>query len=618
LKNKNLVICVVFILFLLGGNNYSYAQTTDSKLANHYFNKGEFDKAEVYYLKLYKRDKSKGYFIKYFECLMYQEKYIEAEKVSKKQIKRETFEIEYQFRLAEVYEKTDRQNEADNIYKGLIKNLAPIQSQVSNLGKSFSNKIKFDFALDTYLKGKKIIKQGYQFNIELAKLYSAKNEPRLMINEYLNLIDYSYSYKRSVQNYLSRAIDFEVEEDKIQILKEELLIRIQKDPMNQHFSEMLIWMYLQRKQFSSAVVQAKALDKRLDLKGKKVYEIGNVCKSNKSYSNARKAYQYVISLGQGKPYHKLAIQNNLEVSFLEVTTKSNYSKEELNKTIVDFETALTQLGNTQQSFSIIKQLATIYAFYVNRPKDAENLLDKVLTKQMSLKQKSEFKVLLGDIYVVDDKIWDASLLYMQVAKEMSEDPIGHEAKFKNAKVFYYDGEFEYAKAQLDVLKASTTKLIANDAMQLYLLLQDNLGVDTAVVPVQMFANADLLLQQHKYSEALVELDSISKLFPFHGLADNILFKKAEIYQKQQNWTKAITFYDIVVKSYGFDILGDDAAINIARIYDKNLNNPAKAKVYYKKILFEFSASLYSEEARKRFREIKDELPSNKEEVIENN
>jgi len=610
LKNKKLIIFIVFTLFLFGGNHYSYAQTNDNKLANHYFNKGEFEKAEVYFEKLYKKNKSKTYFIKFFDCLVYQEKYDEAEKLSKRQIKKDRFEIEYPFRLAEVFEKTNRQDEADDIYDQLIKDLIPVQRNVTNLGRTFSNKTKFDYALKTYLKGKKIIRQGYQFNIELAKLYSAKNQPRLMINEYLNLIDYSYSYKRSVQNYLSRAIDFETEEDKIEILKEELLIRIQKNPSNQYFSEMLIWMYLQKKQFLSAVIQAKALDKRLDLQGKKVFEIGNVCKSNESYGNARKAYQYIINLGQNKPYYNLAVQNNLEVSFLEVTTKTNYSKEELGATVIDFENALSELGSAEQSFSIVKQLATIYAFYVNEPKKAEVLLGETLEKSMTSKQEAEFKVLLGDVYVVNDRIWDASLLYMQVAKELSEDPIGHEAKFKNAKVFYYDGEFEYAKAQLDVLKASTTKLIANDAMQLYLLLQDNLGIDTAVVPVQMYANADLLLQQHKYTEALVELDSISKLFPFHGLADNILFKKGEIYQKQQDWSMAIKFYDSVVKSYGFDILGDDAVINIARIYDYKIKNPIKAKLYYKKILFEFSASLYSEEARKRFREIKEELPQN--------
>ena len=600
----------MFVLLLFGGNQYSYAQTNTSKLANHYFNKGDFDKAEVYYEKLYKKSKSKVYFIKYYECLVYQKKYSEAEKISKKQIKRHPLEIEYAFRLAEVYEKTERKKEAEKIYKDLIKNLLPIQSAVSQLGKAFSNRTLFDFALQTYLKGKKMIKKGYQFNIELATLYSSRDEPKLMINEYLNLIEYSYSYKRSVQNYLVRAIDFETEEIKVNLLKEELLIRIQKNPSNQHYSEMLIWLYLQRKQFLSAVIQAKALDKRLDLKGKKALEIGNVCSSNKSYNAARKAYKYVIELGKGQPYYHLAIQNNLEVRFLEVTTKGNYNHTELLSTVTDFEEALNELGYREHSFSIINQLSRIYAFYVNEPVKAEELLSKALENAMSAKQRATFKVLLGDVYVVNDRIWDASLLFMQVSKEMSEDPIGHEAKFKNAKVFYYDGVFEYAKAQLDVLKASTTKLIANDAMQLYLLLQDNLGIDTAVVPVQMYANADLLLQQHKYKAALTELDSISKLFPFHGLADNILFKKAEIYQKQQDWTKAILFYDNVVSSYGFDILGDDAAINIARIYDFNLDDPQKAKPYYKKILFEFSGSLYSEEARKRFREIKEATPQN--------
>jgi TolA-binding protein len=213
-------------------------------------------------------------------------------------------------------------------------------------------------------------------------------------------------------------------------------------------------------------------------------------------------------------------------------------------------------------------------------------------------------VLLGDVYVVDDKIWDASILYMQVSKDFSEEPIGHEAKFKNAKVFYYDGEFEYAKAQLDVLKASTTKLIANNAMQLSLLLQDNLGVDTLQKPVQMYAKADLLLQQNRYNDALNQLDSIEAKFPFHNLTDEILFKKAQIYERMQNWTKAIEFYDVVVSSYAHDILGDDAAFRIAKIYDLNLNNPDKAAEYYKKILFEFSGSLFTAESRKRYREIK--------------
>ena len=606
IKNLKYELILNFLLFFLGTAQQTYAQppSNEVKLANHYYNKGEFDKAEVYYAKLYKKYKSKEFFEKYFDCLMYQKKFDESEKLINKQIKRDPFDINYKFKLAEIYEKTERLDKAENLYQDLIDNLSPIQSRIQSLGKMFVAKGKYDLALQTYLKGKKLVKGGYQFNIELAEIYAIKAKPREMINEYLDLIDYSYSYVRTVQTYLSRSIDFEEDVEKVDILKEELLIRIQKQPSNEYYSEMLIWLYLQKKEFGGAVIQAKALDKRTNKKGKKVYEIGNVCMSNRSYINARKAYKYIIELGNTSPYYNMAVQKNLEVSFLEVTEKGNFSKNELIEVSKDFENALNELGKSKSTLKIIEQLVKIYAFYINEPKKAEALLQESFNLQMTSLQKAKFKVLLGDVYIVDNRIWDASLLYMQVAKEFSEDPIGHEAKFKNAKVFYYDGEFEYAKAQLDVLKASTTKLIANDAMQLSLLLLDNLGMDTTQAPVQMYANADLLLMQNKYDEALTQLDSISILYPFHSLTDEILFKKGEIYQKMQNWTKAIEFYDIVVKSYSFDILGDDATFRIAQIYDINLNNPEKAAEYYKMILFDFSGSLYTAESRKRFREIK--------------
>lgn len=604
----------------IGTSQLSYAQSSDndSKLANHYYNKGEFDKAEVYYFKLYKKYKSKSYFERYFNCLMYQEKYVNAEKVIKKQIKKDIFDNSYKFSLAELYEKTDRNNEANKVYQELIDELPPIQNRVQLLGKMFMAKLKYDYALQTYIKGKKSIKNGYQFNLELADIYSMKSQPREMINEYLNLIDYSYSYVRSVQSYLSRNIDFEDDLKTVDILREELLIRVQKDPSNEYYSEMLIWLYLQKKEFGGAVIQAKALDKRTGSSGRQVFEIGNICVINKSYSNARKSYKFIIDIGEQSPYYNQAIQKNLEVSFLEVTEKGSFSKEELIAVSVDFENALISLGKTSSTLQIINQLATIYAFYIDEPKKAEFLVKEALALQMSAVQKARFKVLLGDIYIVDDKIWDASLLYMQVAKSFSEEPIGHEAKFKNAKVFYFEGEFEYAKAQLDVLKASTTKLIANNAMQLSLFIQDNLGVDTTQAPVQMFANADLLLQQNKYAAAIVQLDSISILFPFHSLTDEILFKKGEIYQKLQDWDKAIEFYDVVVKSYAFDILGDDAAFRIAKIYDNNLLNEQKAAEYYKMILFEFSGSLYTAESRKRFREIRSSNKTVEEKIDDGN
>ena len=286
-----------------------------------------------------------------------------------------------------------------------------------------------------------------------------------------------------------------------------------------------------------------------------------------------------------------------------LTDKANYTLAELEALALRYEQALTDLGKSQQTLGLMIQLAKIYAFYLNQPVQAERVIKEALALPINAKQKAELKILLGDIYVVSNRIWDASLLYMQVEKDFSEDIIGHEAKFKNACVFYYDGEFEYAKAQLDVLKASTSKLIANDAMQLSLLLQDNLGIDTTRAPVQIFAHADLLIQQHKYDSALLMLDSLTKEYPFHNLADEVLFRKGEIMEKQHNWTAAIEYYTEVYEAYGHDILADDAVIRIARIYDFKLEDKTKAAEFYRKILFEFTASIHGAEARERYTEI---------------
>jgi tetratricopeptide (TPR) repeat protein len=597
---------LLLMLVLWTGITWSQPPDNDTKLASYYFDKGEFVKAEPYYEKLYKQYKSKSYFDRYFMCLFYQQRYTECEDLATKQIKRDPYDIDTKFLLAMVYESTERQKEADAIYQNLIDQLEPVQSRIDYLGNSFKQRGLFDYALKTYLKGRDLMKNGYTFQLELAELYNQLNQPENMIQEYLNLLDYSPSYLKTVQTYLTRAIDFAEEPEKTEMLRVELLARSQKNPDLDYYAEMLIWYYLQKKEFSGAVIQAKAFDKRKGLNGKKVFEIAKICQVNKSYDAAKKAFQYIIELGENSPYYTYAVEATLNIEFTILTERSDFSSADLELLATKYEAALSSMGKSTATLGLMIQLAKIYAFYLNQPTNAEKIVKEALLMQINPRQRAELKILLGDIYVVSDRIWDASILYMQVEKEFSEDVIGHEAKYKNACVFYYDGEFEYAKAQLDVLKASTSKLIANDAMQLSLLLQDNLGIDTTQAPVQMFANADLLIQQNRFDEALSLLDSITKAYPFHSLADEVLFKKGEIYEELHNWEKAIEFYSMVYDSYSHDILADDAVIRIARIYDFRINNKEKAAEYYRKILFEFTASLHGAEARERFTELKQE------------
>lgn len=424
-----------------------------------------------------------------------------------------------------------------------------------------------------------------------------------MINEYLDLLDFHTSYSTTIQTILARQIDFSLENSKeYDFLKTALLERIQKKPNEPVYSEMLIWLFIQKRNFSGALVQSQALDKRMGEEGQRVLELGKMCVENKEYETARKAFKYVTSLGDDKLYYYQAENALLNTRFLEVTTNRNYSQEELQMTISEYKTTLDRVGRKRSSIPLIIEMSHIQAFYADQASEAiSNLNEALKITGITDMQKAELKMQLADVHVLHGDIWEASLLYMQVEADFKFEPIGHEAKFKNARIFYFDGEFDFAQSQLSVLKESTSKLIANDALKLSLLITDNFGLDSNYQAMTWFANGDLLIEQHKYNEAFQLFDSIISVYPYHSLGDEILLRKSKAMQLQGNWLKAIEFLQELLKYHREDILADDAVFQLGDIYENHLNDKDKAAEYYKTLLFDYKGSLYSAEARKRFR-----------------
>jgi TolA-binding protein len=206
--------------------------------------------------------------------------------------------------------------------------------------------------------------------------------------------------------------------------------------------------------------------------------------------------------------------------------------------------------------------------------------------------------------MLNGDVWEASLYYSQVEKMYEDDPMGHEAKFRNARLSFFKGDFEWSKAQLDVLKSSTSEMIANDAMQLALLIEDNLGLDSIEKPLKLYAEADFLVYKNQFTEAEKKLDSINAMYPHHSLDDEILMERAQIAFKQRDYPKALTFYTRVYTEYGKDILGDDALFKAAELEEQYLNEPIKAKDLYEKLIINYPGSVYTVEARSRFRRLR--------------
>lgn len=600
-----------YILFLLSCFVLSFANaqpSTDEQLAAQYLQNKEYDKAAVYYEKLFSKNPIPLYYSNYLLCLVESKEYKKAEKFVKRQVKQHPEDLGYLVDLGRVYHAEGDESKAKDEYEKAIRELKPDQNQVFTLARAFEEVQEWDYAIETYKKGRKFFRETYPFSFELAEVYGKKGDDVAMISELLDVLETNESYIQSVQNSLQTSFGAYADSKKNELLKSELLKRIQKRPDNTIFSELLIWMQIQQKDFEGAFIQAKALDKRKKEEGTRVMSIAQMAATNESYDVAVKAYQYVIAKGAQSYFYITAKTELLNVMYRKIVGRNIYTPEELLELEKNFQETLQELGKYAGTAPLIRNLAHLQAFYLHKSDEPIALLEEAIRlPQLSPSVQAECKLELGDILLMTGDIWEASLIYSQVEKAFKHEPIGQEAKFRNAKVSYYNGDFAWAQAQLDVLKAATSKLIANDAMNLSLLITDNTTIDTNRIPLLMFSKADLLSFQNKDDEALRGLDSITVLYPSHALADDILYKKSKIMEKKGNYEEAAALLENLLQMFSTDILGDDAMFRLAELYEGRLNNKDKAKEYYQDLLVKYPGSLYTVEARKRFRTLRGDV-----------
>ena len=599
---KNLLLPIMCMLAL----NVLAQPSTDQQLANLYYTNGEFDKAVTYYEKIIQKQSPKFEVLRYVECLEKTGQQKEAEKVLKKQVSANNEDQEYKIILGDFYERNERKDQAEKLFGELIKSVAGNGYQAVDLYNNFVRRGKVEWGLKTLEAARKQLKKDYPLQLQSAEAYSLLGRTEEMIEEYFNVIDEFPNYAPQVQTALSRQIDFQEDVNGVYgKLKEKLLQRIQKKPNETVYAEMLIWLFVQKKEFKSALVQAQALDKREKGFGQRVLELAETCAENQAYHVARSAYAYVMSYGKQSPGYYMAYSALLNVHYREIVLEKRGTSESIQTAISEYRQALNEARLSRATVGMARELATIQAYYGNQSQDAATLLDSCLNLPgLTDMQRAELKMSLADILVLEDDIWQASLYYKQIDTDFKFEAIGSEAKFKDARIFYYDGDFKFAQSQLDILKESTSKLIANDAMKLSVLITDNLGLDSNYTAMYWFAQADLLIEQHKFSAAFQLFDSIQQQFPAHGLADEILLRRALAMEYQGKWTEALDYLDRIIKYYGDDILADDAVFRSAEIYELHLLNKEKAAEYYKKILFDFKGSLLTVESRKRFRALR--------------
>jgi tetratricopeptide (TPR) repeat protein len=596
-----LIVC----FFVITGIATAFAQTDELLLAKQYSSNGEHQKALEIYQKLFKQDND-AYFNNYISTLLALKKFDEAESTAKKMIRRHPASAEYVITLGSIYTQHGGADKANLLYDDLIKKMPADQNTVAMLAAQFYQGANANYAIKTFVQGRKLLNNDDLFSYELITLYRFKRDKPALTEEYLNILPKNPLYLSQAENALSTLYEGDADYDMLRIA---LLKRIQKDPQQTIFVNLLTWQFLQQKDFDQALNQALALSRRTDNDGSDIYELCRTLVFNEAYDAAIRGYEYLISKGKEGPYYVSSKIELINTKNSKVTAGKYVQADliELEKNYIDL---LAEFGQTATTAFAMQKLANLQTFKLHKLNEAQKVLEDALkVPQIRPALLAACKLDLGDIYLLNNQPWEATLLYSQVEKDFVNTPVGQDAKFRNARFAYYTGDFTWAKGQLDVLKAATTQLIANDALNLSLLIGDNIVADTTGKALKMYARADLQIFAQQQEKAIAILDSINTKFPDNQLSDDISMAKARIAIQQKAYPAAVTHLKKILTDHPSDLWADDAVFMLGDIYENQLNDKEQAKTYYQKIITDYAGSLYINEARKRFRKLRGDTAS---------
>ena len=601
-----IVICFVMSLQSIDAQNVNSQRNIDEKLAREFYSKKDYEKAGDIFKNLYDTYGNAGYFNQYADCLILTGDYEGAEKEYKSYLKKNPKNWKSHVDLAYVYVKQGENDKAEKYLNKVIKDLPENKTSIIEFTNLLRTRNFNDIAISVFNKASKNQNINYSFSLEKAYAYNSMLDFENSTECYLQYLKEQPEQYEMVKNRLRVMMMYDLNGNVDDVIRMALLRKTQEDPENEEFASLLMWYSLQMQDYELALMQLKALDRR----GKADYEadivhIAQIAGDNRQYDIAIEAYDYVLKKSGGGVFYEQATAGIIRNSYAKAVAEGNRDTKFYEDLSKDIDNALKHLGYSNVTLPLVLVQADILSFELNRCEDAKALLNNVLDMNIAPKSKSELKMKLADVYLLTDEVWEATLLYSQVEKALKNEPIAHEARYKNAQLRYFIGEFEWAEAALKVLTAATSKLIANDAMTLSLTISDNLEYDT--IGLRRIAKADYYIYQRKYALANQTLDSVVAYNPNEVSLPNVFYRKAKIAVNTGDYELADSLFKRVYEGYADSYIADEALIEDAILLENQLNRREVAMECYAKLFDYYTASVYVAQARKSYRRLRDEI-----------
>ena len=584
----------LFLFLFLSFSFFAFAQ--NEQLAQYYYEKGDFEKAKLSYEELLENvPQNTQYFLRVVDCYQQLQQYDTAEKALQERIDKYhqghiIVELGYNYQL----QKKDAK--AKEYYEQALEKIQKSPNEVFAIATAFEKKVLLDYALQSYdLASNKL--SDYSFNYQKGLLYGQLGKTTEMIAMFLDEAEAhpenSVLIQSQFMRFMTDASDISFSDD----LRKALIVRVQKS-QDLFWNHYLSWFYVQGKEFGKAFVQEKAIYKRVPESLSNIINLAQLAIQENDQETATQVLGFVL---ENTKDLQLLVQAH---SYLLKIQIQNAKGKDYPAIAAAIEALLKEYEVTPFTLSLQLIQAHFMAFNLNKPEEARTNLKRALELNLSNYESAQVKMELADVLLYEEKFNQALIYYSQIEMDLKNDAVAHEATLKAAKASYFKTDFDWALKQFKELKSASTQLIANDALEYFLLINDNTVADSTQTALAVFAKGDYLLYQNRNAEAITVLQSILTKFKGQEIESITLLRLGSVYEKMGEYNLALSQYQNIIDNHNEGIYSDEALFFSAEIYNNKLQEPQKAKPLYEKIIFNHEDSIYFVEARKKFRQIR--------------
>lgn len=568
----------------------------NEQLAQYYYDKGDFEKAKISYEELLQTiPQNYQYFLRTIDCYQQLKQFDLAEKAIQNRLNKYKqssllVELGYNFKIQQ------QEDKAQKYFEQALEKIKSNPNEIYSIANSFERKVLLDYALKAYQTAVKL-QSNFNFNYQIGLLYGQLGNTDLMISTFL---DEAFAHQTStilIQNQFSRFMTDEGDAGFSENLRKALITRTQKN-QELYWNQFLSWFYTQKKEFAKAFIQEKAIYKRNPESLTTIVNLAELAIEEKDDATAKTILGFVL---ENATEIELLVQANAYLMQIKIDTTP---EKEWQAIELELSALVTKYGISPFTLSLQLMQAHFLTFNLKKPEAGKAIVRTALELPLNEYEAAQAKMELADILLYEEKFNQALLYYSQIENDLKNDAVAHEASLKAAKTSYFKNDLEWALKQFKELKSASTQLIANDALEYFLLINDNTAADSTQLALKAFAKADYLKYQNRNQEAILAFQAILKQHKGEEIEAITYLRLGQLYEIIGNLPLALVQYQNIIEQHSDGIYVDEALYFSAELYKNQLQVPDKAKPLYEKIIFNHQDSIYFVEARRKFRELR--------------